>query len=215
MNPAFAAVEVLVWDFDGTLYKPNPDLWRLVRKAEYRVIVSHTGWKREKVVEEFEKVYKKTIPSATDAVAHLSGVTTFQAALEMERYYDRRSFLTHDGQLVALFAKLKKYRHFMLANGVCQNIEACLDVLGVPKKTFEGIVTSELVGVNKPDEAGFCYILKKTNLPPSHHLMIGDREAVDLAPAKALGMKTCMVWSKSSLADITVPTVYDVLAILL
>jgi FMN phosphatase YigB (HAD superfamily) len=42
--------------------------------------------------------------------------------------------------------------------------------------------------------------------------MIGDREAVDLVPAKAVGMHTCLVWSeiKSTIADITLPDVYRV-----
>jgi len=73
------------------------------------------------------------------------------------------------------------------------------------------MVTSETVGTTKPHEAGFRYILAKTKLPPAQHLMIGDREAVDIVPAKKLGMKTCLVWSQvqSQIADITLPTVYD------
>ena len=58
--------------------------------------------------------------------------------------------------------------------------------------------------------------MKKTGLPPEAHLMIGDRELVDLAPAKNLGMHTCLVWSdkKSTIADATLLTVYDVAAML-
>jgi FMN phosphatase YigB (HAD superfamily) len=58
--------------------------------------------------------------------------------------------------------------------------------------------------------------MEKTGLPPVAHLMIGDRERVDLVPAKKLGMKTCLVWAAepSMVADITLPTVYDLSQVL-
>lgn len=208
----FHNIKVFIWDFDGTLYKPNKELWHDVREAEYKTIAEHTHWPREKVIAEFEKIYKTITPSATEAVAYICKMKTEDAALEMEKYYDRRPYLSRDEKLVALFGTLKKFRHFILANGVAHRIRQTLEVLEIPPKTFEEIVTSEIVGVNKPHEKGFRYILEKTTLPANEHLMIGDREAVDLVPAKAMGMKTCLVWSdtKSVVADITLPTVYDI-----
>jgi len=216
MDARFSNVKVLIWDFDGTLYKPNRDIWHDVREAEYKTIANHTGWKRDKTIAEFEKVYKTITPSATEAVAFICKIKTEEAALEMERYYDRRKFLSSDSKLIALFKKLRSFRHFILANGVIHRIKETLAVLGIPRDTFEEIVTSEVVGVNKPHEKGFRYILNRSKLPAHDHLMIGDREAVDLAPAKALGMKTCLVWSdtKSLVADVTLPTVYDIEKIL-
>jgi len=205
-------IQVFIWDFDGTLYKPNPDLWKEVRESEYRVISDHTGWEKGRVVDEFSKLHKKVLPSATETVASLCSITTAQAAVEMEKYYDRRTFLARDERLIVLFSRLTIYRHFILANGVKKRIEEALDVLGILPQRFEAIVTSELVGENKPHDAGFRYILGKTNLPAEQHLMVGDREQIDLLPANQLGMKTCLVWSdkKSDIADVTLPTVYDV-----
>lgn len=216
MNVLFKDVKVLIWDFDGTFYKPNPDLFHAVRESEYRTIMEYTHWNREKAIEEFEKYYKKIMPSATQTVAKLCGISTSEAALYMEKYYDRRPFLLRDEKLIDLFEKVKKYTHYILANGVRQRLEETLEILGIPKTTFTEIVTSELSGENKPSEKGFMYILQKTGLAPSAHLMIGDRELVDLAPAKALGMHTCLVWSetKSDIADVTLPTVYDVMQLL-
>lgn len=208
----FSKIKVLIWDFDGTLYKPNPALFAAVREAEYQTIIAHTGWTMEQAVETFERLYKKVYPSATETVARIVGISTAQAAVEMENYFDRRDFLTQDEGLIELFKKLKGYRHITLANGVIRRHKETLKVLGVPPETFELFVTSEVVGKTKPHPAGFEYILNYTKLPPSSHLMIGDRDAVDLAPARALGMKTCLVWSKTpgEHADVTIPTVYDV-----
>lgn len=211
MNSLFKNVQVLVWDFDGTLFPPNPELWQAVREGEYQTIMNHTGWNRERAEEEFSKLHKKVLPSATEVVARLAQIPIAVAAVEMERYFDRRDFVKRDEKLIALFIKLSGLRHFTLANGVRERHKETLAVLGLPADTFEEMVTSETVGVTKPNEAGFRYILEKTQFSPRQHLMIGDRETVDLVPAKKLGMRTCLVWSKdrSQIADVTLPTVYD------
>lgn len=206
----FSDVKVLIWDFDGTLYKPNPDLFRAVREAEYKTIMAHTGWDRDKATEEFNKNYKHVTPSATETVAVLTELTTTQAALEMENYFDRRDFLQRDQKLINMFARLRHFHHYMLANGVKRRLAETLVTLGLDTGIFKEIVTSEIVGVNKPHDDGFCYIIEKTGLRPEEHLMIGDREKVDLVPAKKLGMKTCLVFSeeKSTIADLVLPDVY-------
>lgn len=203
-------LNILIWDFDGTFYPPNKELFHVIREAEYRTIMDHTGWSKEKTVEEFEKVHKKVYVSATETTAALSGISISEAAIEMEAHFDRRDYLKRDERLITLFGQLHGFRHFILANGVVRRHLETLQVLGIPASTFEEIVTSEVTGVTKPHEKGFLYILEKTGLPPSSHLMIGDRETVDLIPAKKLGMKTCLVWSEktSDIADITLPDVY-------
>lgn len=216
MDTRFLNTQVLIWDFDGTLYKPNPTLFAAVREAEYRMIMNHKDWTRDQAVGAFERLYKKVYPSATETVARIVGISTGDAAVDMEQYFDRRDFLSRDERLIELFKKLTGYRHIILANGVIQKHKETLKVLGVPAKTFELFVTSEVVGKTKPHPEGFRYVLNYTKLPPSVHLMIGDRDLVDLAPAKSLGMKTCLVWSETSgeHADKTIPTVYEIADIL-
>jgi putative hydrolase of the HAD superfamily len=159
---------------------------------------------------EFNRIYKIKTPSSTEAAALLSGLSVYEAAIECEQYKDRRAFLSYDKKLVSMFEALSRYRHFLFTNGIRGKIIESLAVLGVSPSTFQEIVTPELVKVNKPQPEGFLHILKKTGLPPTSHLMIGDREAVDIEPARALGMKTCLVFSdkKSKVADITLHTVY-------
>lgn len=213
----FPDVKVLIWDFDGTLYKPNPELFRDVRESEYRAIMEHTGWDREKATEEFHKLHNKTIQSATAVVSKLCNIPIAAAAVESEKYFDRRKYLRRDPRLSSMFERLKGFRHIIFANGVIAHHKETLEVLGIPADTFEEFVTSETVGVTKPDPAGFVYIMKKTGLAPAAHLMIGDRELVDLVPAKKLGMHTCLVWSdtKSTIADVTLQSVYDVAQLLI
>lgn len=216
MNKRFQHIKILIWDFDGTFFIPNQKLWDVVRQGEYRTIVNHTGWTMEKTVNEFNKYYKTVTHSATQTVAYLSNISTCDAALEMEEYYDRRKFVQRDARLTRLFRKLTMYDHYILANGVKKKLIQTIEVLGISHTLFKDIVTSETVGENKPGTKGFLYILKQTGLLPRQHLMIGDREQVDIVPAKKLGMKTCLVWSdtQSTVADVTLPAVYDIERIL-
>lgn len=208
----FATVRILIWDFDGTLFAPIEGLMRDIIESDYRVVMEHNGWDREKTVAEFGKIYKVVTPSSTETAAILAHIPVAQAALECEEYKDRTKYLSHDGKLITLFQHLGGYKQYMLANGMKKKIVESLRVLGLAPETFTEIVTSETVGVNKPHPDGFQYIIKQTGLPADAHMMIGDREAVDIAPAKALGMHTCLVWNdeKSTVADISLPTVYDV-----
>ena len=217
MDTRFKNVKVLIWDFDKTFYKPNVQLEKDIREAEYRVIRDRMGWDHTKTEEAFAQIYPSTYRSATEAVAHITRLTTAEAAAEMENHFDRTKYLTRDERLITLFQKLTTYEHYILMNGYKPNVVKALDVLGLHPDLFREIVTSEAVGVNKPNHNGFAHILQSTKFDSDQHLMIGDRIAVDLAPAKHLGMKTCWIhWNTAladiddSVVDICVPTIYDV-----
>lgn len=212
MKKQFNNIKVIIWDFDGTFYPPNHKLFHIIRESEYQAIMFLNHWPREKAVTEFHKLHKVTIQSATVVISTLCHVSVARAAIESEKRFDRRKYIEHDQGLIEMFDKLKPYRHYILANGVKKYILKMLEVFGIPMETFEDIVTSDTIGVTKPDEKGFRYIIEKTGLPPNAHLMIGDRDLVDLVPAKKLGMRTCLVWSdtQSTIADVTLSTVYKI-----
>jgi HAD superfamily hydrolase (TIGR01549 family) len=65
-----------------------------------------------------------------------------------------------------------------------------LSRLGVAQ-LLDVIVMSGDVGVRKPDPAIFRYALERLGVAPENALMVGDKVAIDVAGAKALGMKTC------------------------
>lgn len=207
-----SGVSVCIWDFDGTLYKTTPALTNAIIEADYTLVMKHTGWSREKTIAEFHKVFKVITPSSTETAAKLAGISVREAAIECEQFKDRRMYLSRDTKLAELFSSLSQFTHYLLVNGIQEKVKESLGVLGVPVSLFKEIVTAEVVGVNKPQLAGFRYIMGKTGLPAVAHLMIGDREAVDLVPAKSLGMRTCLVWSDAtdSGADVALPDVYGV-----
>jgi putative hydrolase of the HAD superfamily len=62
--------------------------------------------------------------------------------------------------------------------------------LGVAERLDTAVFSSE-VGRRKPDPLIFERALERLGVAPADALMVGDRVAIDVAGAKALGMKTC------------------------
>jgi HAD superfamily hydrolase (TIGR01549 family) len=216
MDVPLSGVNVIIWDVDGTLYPPTRDVIDAVLESAYCTIEKHKGWTRTQTIQEFQKVHGVSTQSQTEAVARICQIPTLVAAQETDRFFDRTRFIAKDQKLVTLFESLAGFRHFILGNGAQKTIAQGIKALGLDRSVFDEIVTSETVGVNKPEENGFRYIMEKTGLPASEHLMVGDRENIDLVPAKKLGMRTCLVWARkrSTVADITLPTVYDLTQVL-
>lgn len=55
---------------------------------------------------------------------------------------------------------------------------------------FDIKLINEVVGISKPDPAIFRMALEQAGVGPSEAMMIGDRPDNDIAPAKALGLRT-------------------------
>jgi HAD superfamily hydrolase (TIGR01549 family) len=211
-------IKTIIWDFDGTFYPQNPAVTHAMEEGQYQTIMRHTGMTYDQAKEAFWKVYPSQTTSGNAAVGIICKIPTAQAAVENEQGFKRIDFIPKDHTLPTLFAKLKKYRHVILGNGVKKQLEETIAAIGLPADTFEEIVTSEAVGANKPDPAGFVYIMQKTGGKPEEYLMVGDREVVDLVPAKKLGMHTCLVtWGQGfaelpktgESVDLTINSPYD------
>jgi putative hydrolase of the HAD superfamily len=65
-----------------------------------------------------------------------------------------------------------------------------LEELGVAQRLDVAVFSSE-VGRRKPDPSIFRRALDALGVAPERAMMVGDRVAIDVAGAKALGMKTC------------------------
>ena len=68
---------------------------------------------------------------------------------------------------------------------------------------FTAVASSWEAGCWKPDPALFRYALSLAGCAPEEAVMIGDRLDNDIAPAKALGMKT--VWLRKGFGALQIP----------
>lgn len=102
---------------------------------------------------------------------------------------------------VVLRALSEKYPLGVIANqaeGLCQRLRD----FGIGQ-FFTYVVSSWDVGVSKPDRLIFEYALRLAKCLPNEAVMIGDRLDNDIAPAKALGMKT--VWIRKGFGRLQTP----------
>lgn len=206
------SISVFIWDFDGTLYRIPEQLAIAERDSKISVIEKLKHWTHAAALLEFEKVLVSE-KSATASVARICEITVYEAARFCEALFDRRPYIERDEQLIKLFDQLSSHQHYILANGWRAKIEEALPALGLPVATFKEIVTSETVGVNKPHPDGYLYIMHKSGEPAESHLMIGDRQEVDLVTAKNLGMHTCLIGSSAvdkSVVDFLISSVYEI-----
>ncbi|BDI28562.1 haloacid dehalogenase [Capsulimonas corticalis] len=109
-----------------------------------------------------------------------------------EQYHQMRAprkyGLLLDGVTPALQDLRRDFRLGVVANQHSEVLESFSDygIAGL----FDVIVISEMVGLFKPDPAIFQYGLDQAGVSASEAIFVGDRADNDVAPAKALGMKT-------------------------
>jgi putative hydrolase of the HAD superfamily len=109
---------------------------------------------------------------------------------ELADYYvahsPRKNSLT-DGAGETLLYLSAKYHLHIITNGFqeIQNIK--LENSGI-KIYFKKIITSEQIGVRKPDIAIFNYALKEAGASAKESVMVGDSLEVDIIGAKQAGM---------------------------
>ena len=75
------------------------------------------------------------------------------------------------------------------------------DMMDLNKKTevfnlFDFIFESKEIGLRKPDQAFYDYVLEKVDIPPEKIIFLDDL-GINLKPAKAMGMTTIKVISES------------------
>jgi len=201
-------IKVLVWDLDGTLYHGTSEIRNEIHSNVIKLISKKKKVSLEKAEELFWKKYKK-VGSSTKTMMQL-GVD--DKVIFSGKWYSEAQLkgIKKDEDLILMFKKLANYRHIVNTNGIYSSSVEKLRKLGLALNTFEKIFTNaDMFKVLKPDLLPFKEVLKYTGLEPQEHLFIGDRDETDLVPAKKLGMKTCMVWRQSEIADISLDSVYD------
>lgn len=217
VNAKLQDIKVLVWDLDGTLYQSIPEFNLAMHKAFVQILGKHKNLKLDQadlLLDETKKIYKGSIKSL-----QALGCGSFLSIVkEIEKLVNKASHLKLDRKLQQLFVDLSSFRHILLSDTTHPTIVAELETLGLSHTIFELVVGIDDTGVSKPDLSFFRTVLNQTDLKPDKHLMIGDRVEIDLAPAKQLGMKTCLVWTEEKEiggVDFCFPTVYDVKKLLI
>jgi len=209
MKKLLKEIKVLVWDLDGTLYDEIPVIKKEIRSNVVKAISKVQLISLKQAEKLFAKTYKELNSSTKTMMKYgvdkkwiLSGEWYNKAQLK---------YIKKDLRLKMMFDNLKNLIHIINTNGSILPTKKKLKKLGLPLDIFEKIYSNaDMFGILKPDLLPFKKVIKYTKLLPENHLFIGDRDKTDLVPAKKIGMRTCLVWGQSKMADISLPRVYDV-----
>jgi len=200
-------IGVIVWDVDSTLYKEVPKLHQLIEKAFLYSAQKKLGGSMQESKKEFYKLYKQ-LGSKTKVLDHL-GYNGRKEVAKIARKVKFQEYLKKDKRLQYLFRELSQFHHVVLTNDNLANTKKKLSALGLPLRYFSEIFATHALPYLKPDPRVFQHVIKQTSFSPHQHLYVGDREETDILPAKAAGMRTAMVWSKSNVADVSFAKVYN------
>lgn len=197
----------------GTLYKETStfnELHDRFRFETYAKLKGITDIARAK--KEFLALYEK----------HGSNSAVFRALGQPSSYWmqqlddlDFNSVLKPDPEISRTIEELHRLVPVSLfTNFVRYRIDGLLEHLQISPSFFTHIIAGEDVKERKPALDGFKLMIQKSELPPEQILYVGDREAVDILPAKELGMQAALLYGESERADYNFKDFKDVLSLI-
>lgn len=222
-----AAIKAIIFDVDGTLYKPVPELSNELYSYWIKRISDHTRQSPDKAEENYKQL-RMQYKSSTLALASL-GIGYPREVIKQAEHHMRpfhKEYIHKDRDLIKVLKVLK--HHYTLAtlrNGTRAGTRYMLSLLGFSPRQdkmkrgfgpFDHILPTVELGPTKPAPEPFKNALIELGCAPDEILIIGDRVDIDLAPAKRFGMKTCLVtWGRElqyepQSVDSVIETIYEV-----
>lgn len=202
-----------VWfDMDGTLGVHTPEYDKAhnkLRYATYSEVVKKPV--TTELIEEYEAIYKRE--GTNSAVFRSLGLPSHYW---MDRF-DKLDKSLYYRPIPAVYGTLEKLKDIvpisLFTNDSVMGTEKTLKVIAVEKEWFTHIITGDMVKERKPNLEGYNLVITKTEIPENDILYVGDRVKADVLPARAVGMQTCLVWSKSEEADYSFEKFEDLLSL--
>ncbi|MBI2028827.1 HAD family hydrolase [Candidatus Gottesmanbacteria bacterium] len=215
MKADLTKIKIIAWDLDGTLFQSQKDLSIAMAGAFVKILSESKNLNEDdarKLLSESVAIHK----GVTKSLEALGCGDRISIIKRVESIVDKASYLKVDQKLQKMFTDLSNYKHAIASDTSHTIINKELEALGLSSSIFESITGVDDAKTTKPDRMFYQVMLNKGNYNPSDYLVVGDRVAIDLIPAKELGMMTCLVWSnevdpeRSRRADFVLPTVYNV-----
>jgi len=154
------------------VYVPiNERYWKLYREEK----VTKEDLKHGRLKEAFNHIDFDISDSLIDKIAeeYLEYLPTFNSLF--------------DGTIAILDYLYPKYQLHIITNGFAEIQTAKLKNSGI-SHYFKELITSESVGVKKPNPKIFNYALQKATANPAESMMIGDNLEADVLGAENVGM---------------------------
>ncbi|RMF46696.1 MAG: HAD family hydrolase [Deltaproteobacteria bacterium] len=200
------SVSAIVFDLDGTLYTNAELLAEIERTAELLVA-------RGRGVS--PQAARRTMNRARRRIADLEGrePTLSRVCMELgielrdlhrtfEEMVRPEQYLVYDPVLQALLEGLREQCPlYLYTNNNLPLTQKILALLGI-ENLFERLFTIEYAWRPKPDPEVLEMVLGEIGGPPDEVLFVGDRDQVDLEPARDRGLPTLLVSETADLLQV-------------
>ena len=129
---------------------------------------------------------------------------------------DVASVLSRDERVVKLLARVGGSRKQFLITGSAEaEAHKKLEALDIRPGAFALRLYAYSPHNNRLDGSAYRHVAEELGIPLHQLMFVGDRESVDILPAKALGLKTAIVNAISPHADYQLNQIYDLEELLL
>lgn len=210
-------IKLIGFDLDGTLYKPNEKINKKIRDYLCKRAGHILNKSYHEIKDKFNKLYKKT-QSGTDSLRLMEIKNSSSLTQEALENVDITPFLKKDLELLSTLYRLKeKYKLFLITGSPKKITNKKLRALGINSKIFSIKIydNSSKSKYKRKDGSAFIHISKLYNIPLYNMMFIGDREKIDIIPAKKLNLKTVIINAKSKIADFNLKKISELEKILL
>ncbi|MCL5730369.1 MAG: HAD family hydrolase [Candidatus Pacearchaeota archaeon] len=204
-------IKQIGFDLDNTLYKELPEVHQEIHNNTITLASRILGLEVEDARRKFDEFYNQ-LGSGSQTLMRI-GITSLkqakrivQEAIDMT---DTARGLTRDERLAGMLERFAQQRGlYLITTSPKKQAYEKFNILGVNPDLF-GIKLYGDSDLLRDDGSVFRYVSKQTNTLSYEIMFVGDREKVDILPAKALGMKTAIVNATSQNADYNLGSIYD------
>ena len=194
-------IKSIGFDLDGTLYSLTDEMNDRVRNKVSEKILEKKP-KLTSVIrarEFFEEQYQ-LLHSATRVIKSVGYENPGQVMNRCLGEADILDLMHPNPELARNMEELSgRYETYILSNGPKKLALKKLERIGINPLFFDFcIFNGSFPGITKDDGTGFDKALELSKYPAENHLYIGDREKLDMVPAKERGMQSIIVKDKDS-----------------
>lgn len=200
--------------WDNARYK---EWWELYRYWKKHVKDGKASFPTKKAFSQIEIIRPKRYAIRTfDWVVDIKGIvwsvngTLFKAYGGLAGSASYAKDLGADLRMRKLLLKLNQLRHFVFSDLSNDETRRMLEALGLRERLFTGIFCTDGFKWPKSDVRSYRSLIRKARVRPHQLLSVGDSEHLDILPAEQAGMRTCLVYGSSKVADVCLPNHYEV-----
>ena len=197
---------------DGTLTVHTEEFNKIHNDLRYKTYASVLGREvDDALINEYEELYKKS-GSNSAVFTSLGKPSDFWM-----QYFDQIDQTRYYEPIPDIYETLDKLRQIvpisLFTNARLANVQKTLSVVNVNAEWFTHILSGDDIQNRKPALDGFRVMIEKSGVPAEQILYVGDRVDVDIKPADAVGMLSCLVYGQSDEADYSFDTFGQLLTI--